>query len=299
MITDLNHRYFRFRIGDRWITLPQLGTSSKLWFYILKYKPHDVYFSETRFLNPQNIDKQKCPVILGSDFIIDCDRTTEDNVINIINKMWQLYKKKQIYIINTSKDSWQINFGKLDVELPQDYKLRGDAIKKRKKKIFDSLDGCEFDHLTDWKRIYRLPESPRYKDSKWGIVSYPSSGKLVSVMNGGVSIDEGTEQNGNLNSLPRQITSRKTECSVRSYARYTTNKKGNEYFPILKYVGRDYYKYKRELKKNKKKSKIEEQVFSKGGEVQGTFFSEKGIVKKIFNYFSSKREKSSGANVQS
>ena len=60
-----------------------------------------------------------------------------------------------------------------------------------------------------------------------------------------------------------------------------------------------YYKYKRELKKNKKKSKIEEQVFSKGGEVQGTFFSEKGIVKKIFNYFSSKREKSSGANVQS
>ncbi len=80
-ISDLKYRHFRFRCQDnRFVKIDRkIATSNKLRDYLLRYKPLDVYYSTSCWLNPERLGSRTCEditsnIFLYADIVFDIDR---------------------------------------------------------------------------------------------------------------------------------------------------------------------------------------------------------------------------------
>lgn len=136
--------FYKFKIGKEW-KIFTINNKKRLRKLLDKYKPDDVYYSKNEIYNTKNFENSKRKIVLKEYSCIDID----NKGINEVKKVLNIIKREPIYILNTSKCSYQILYDKLNNE-------EWDRLKEI------DYDRTVVDNEKDKGRVIRLPYTYHY-----------------------------------------------------------------------------------------------------------------------------------------
>jgi len=160
-------RLWKFKLQDKKFINLHIPNKEKLIYYLQKHQPIDVWFTNGLFLNARNLEKSSYKIrLVKKNLVFDLD----DVYVNEVNKLLDFLKPYLLeldYIINTSKNSYQVSFkNDYDKEIVDEVIEQGIKIDK---KIYDE------------KRVIRCP------------LTYHHSGYFINFIDSPLNIDDQQE----------------------------------------------------------------------------------------------------------
>lgn len=103
-------RLWKFKLQNNKFISLHIPNKNKLIKYLEKYQPKDVWFTNGLFLNSKNLENQTYKIrLIKKNLIFDLDDIKRNEIKRLI-KALKPFKLTLDYIINTSKNSYQVSF---------------------------------------------------------------------------------------------------------------------------------------------------------------------------------------------
>lgn len=136
-------RLWKFKLQNNKFINLHIPNKEKLIYHLQKHQPMDVWFTNGLFLNALNLEKNTYKTrLIKKNLVFDLDDVSISEVKKLLNFL-KPYLLELNYIINTSKDSYQVSFkNDYDKEIVNDVIRQGIKIDK---------------NIYDERRVIRAP----------------------------------------------------------------------------------------------------------------------------------------------